>query len=165
MVAPAVVTNWGLGLSASHGMTLRVDGLADKRTYLGELPAMERLCRMLPANSAVVFLEYVDAREMEQDVRSMCGVPSAGYLHDNGHQSARASDAPGVLSVVRDVQRAGRVPVLLSYDEGQLTPYRASGTVKHVFALYTTYDAGTLHGPPKTPRRNTVDVWMWSPSG
>jgi hypothetical protein len=165
VVVPAAVTNWGLGLSTSHGISLRADGLADKHTYLGELYGVERLCAMLPANAAVVFLSGWDFKWESGTVRSICDVPVAGYLHDKGYGSATDSDVPGVLTVVGDIQRSGRVPVLLSRSEGQLTPYLAVGTARHVFTLHTTRDADSIHNPPTTPVPMMFDVWMWTPSG
>jgi hypothetical protein len=164
VVAPAVVTNWGLSLSASHGISLRSDGLAGKRTYQGELYGMERLCAMLPANSAAVFLSDGDFSWEGGEVRNMCHVPVALYLAAHGKKGAKTPDTPGVLSVVRDIQRARRVPVLLTHSVSMLKPYLPSGTAKHVFTLYTTFDARTIHNPPTTPIPITIDVWMWTAS-
>lgn len=164
VVAPAAVTNWGPGLSTAHGIGLHADGLADQRTYLGELYWTERLCAKLPARAVVVYLSGWDFKWEGGEVRSICNVPVAGYLHNDGYGSATPSDAPGVLSVVRDIQRAGRVPVLLSRTADQLKPYQASGTAMHIPLLRTTTDPRTVHKPPTAPRPLTIDVWMWTPS-
>jgi hypothetical protein len=163
VVVPAAMTNWGLGISTSHGIAPHANGLADKRTYLGELFAIQRLCGKLPANASVIILDVADYRWLTQDIRAMCGLPAAAYLHNNSQSPAKAEDAPAVLSITRDIQRAGRVPVLLSGNR-QLQPYRGSGAITHVFTLHTTWDADVIYHPPTDPRKLTIDVWMWTPS-
>jgi hypothetical protein len=163
VVLPAVMTNWGLGISTSHGIALHANGLADKRTYLAELFAIQRLCKVLPANASVIILDVSDYRWLTQDIRAMCGRPAASYLHNNNQSPAKAADVPAVLSITRDIQRAGRVPVLLATHK-QLLPYGSSGAIRHVFTLYTTGDAAMVYHPPTNPRKLTIDVWMWSPS-
>lgn len=163
VVVPAAMTNWGLGISTAHGIALHANGLADKRTYLGELFAVQRLCDRLPASASVIILDVADYRWLTQDIRSMCGLPAAAYLHNNSQSSAKAADVPAVLSITRDIQRTGRVPVLLS-GYRQLQPYRGSGAITHAFTLHTTWDADVIYHPPTNPRKLTIDVWMWTPS-
>jgi len=163
VVLPAVMTNWGLGISTSHGIALHANGLADKRTYLGELFAVQRLCETLPANASVIILDVADYRWLTQAIRAMCGIPAASYLHDNSESSAKAADVPAVLSITRDIQRIGRVPVLLAGLK-QLQPYGDSGAIRHVFTLHTTWDANVVYHPPTNPLRVTIVVWMWTPA-
>lgn len=164
VLAPAVVTNWGLGISTSHGIAIHANGLADKRTFQGELSGMDRLCADLPAKASVVVIDWYAAGLLLQDIRTMCGVPAASYLHDNGNASAKPADAPTVLAITRDIERAGRVPVLLAGHSYELQPYRDSGDVRHLFTLNTTRDAGVIYHPPANPIQLTIDVWMWTPS-
>jgi hypothetical protein len=163
IVLPAAVTNWGLGISTSPGIALRANGLADKRTYLGELFAIQRLCETLPPNASVIILDVADYRWLTQDIRAMCGLPAASYLRDNSQSSAMAADVPAVLSITRDIQRTGRVPVLLAGHK-QLQPYGGSGAIRQVFTLHTTWDADVIYHAPTNPRKLTIDVWMWTPS-
>ena len=117
VVLPVAVTNWGLGISTSHGIALHANGLADKRTYLGELFAIQRLCERLPANASVIILDVEDYRWLTQDIRAMCGIPAASYLHNDSQAPAKAADVPAVLSITRDIQRTGRVLVLLADEQ------------------------------------------------
>lgn len=167
VVLPAVIANWGLRVSDSGGIRLTANGLADKRDFQGELPAMQKLCAALPANASVIFTNPTEAPQMLQNIRGMCGVPTAevaawnskGYEILSGAQLARV-----VKSVAASAERAGRVPVILGKSEKELEPYRDTGVVRHVFTLNTTRDPSVYHGVPKDPTNQLFDVWMWRPS-
>ena len=162
VVLPAVVTNWGLGISTSHGVEMHANGLADERSYQGELYAVQRLCNALPTNASVVILNAAEYRSLTQDLRAMCGLPAASYLHNNSQSSATPADVPAVLSITRDIQRIGRTPVLLGGFK-QIQPYAASGAIKRVFILHTTSDAQVVYHPPTNLRGLRIEVWMWTP--
>jgi len=164
---PAVVANWGLGVSSvSKGILLTADGLAVKRDYQGELPAMRKLCAAIPANAAAIFITG-EGQQLMQNVRTMCGVPAAQVVawNSQGQQvlpGARLADV--VKSVVANAERAGRVPVLLAENESGLQPYRETGVVQHVFRLKTMSDPVVLFGVPKSLDSLLLDIWMWYPS-
>lgn len=164
---PAAVANWGLGVSpVSKGILLTADGLAVKRDYQGELPAMQKLCAAIPANAAAIFITD-EGQRLLQNVRAMCGVPAAQVAMWNrqGQQVLTGTRLTGVVqSVVASAERAGRVPVLLAESKSALQPYQDTGVVRHVFRLKTTTDPVIVFGVPKSPSPLLLDIWMWCPS-
>ena len=164
---PAVVANWGLGVSrAPNGILLTADGLAVKRDYQGELIAMKKLCAAIPANAAAIFITNAGQKLM-LNVRAMCDVPAAQVAAWNtqGRQvltGARLADV--VRSVVASVERTGRVPVLLAESESDLQPYQATGAVQHVFTLKMTTDPVVIFGVPKSPKPLLLNIWIWHPA-
>lgn len=167
VTVPAVVANWGLGVSSvSKGVLLTVNGLAVKRDYQGELTAMDELCAAIPPNAAAIFITGEGQRLME-NVRAMCDVPAAQVVAPNPQGQQALSDAQlavAVKSVVASAERAGRVPVLLAANESDLAPYQDMGVVRHVFTLNTTTDPSVIYGVPKYPLHLTLEIWMWRPS-
>ena len=167
VVLPAVVANWGLGVSpVSKGILLRADGLAVKRDYQGELPAMEKLCAAIPANAAAIFITD-EGQKLMQNVRAMCNVPAAQVAMWNrqGKQVLTGARRAGVIaSVVTSTRRAGRVPVLLAKSRSDLQLYRDAGVVQHVFTLNTTTDPVVIFGAPTSPRPLLLDIWLWRPA-
>ena len=67
-----------------------------------------------------------------------------------------------IREIVRNIERAGRRPVLLAAQASQLRPY--GSRVRKVMALKTTMDASILMGPPRTTGPLRLSVWMWEPS-
>lgn len=166
-VLPAVIANWGLGVSSAGGIRLTADGLGGKRDVQGELDAMEKLCASLPPNAAVIFDDWDEGVLMLQDIRGMCGVPATIVTADNsGGQMLMWNGriARTVASAEASVRRAGRTPVVLGEWESELEPQRKTGTIRHVFTLNTTLDPDVIHGAPKDPEPDTFEVWMWRPS-
>jgi hypothetical protein len=164
---PAVVANWGLGVSpVSKGILLRVDGLAVQRDYQGELTALRELCAAIPGNAAAIFITD-EGQKLMQNVRATCGVPAVQVAawNSQGQQVMTGTRLAGVVrSVVASAERAGRVPVLLAENESDLQPYQATGVVRHVFTLQTTADPSVIYGVPKSPLRLRLEIWIWRPS-
>ena len=79
LVFPAAMTTFGLGVkSGSQGFRLTADGLADKRTYFGEIAAVDKVCAAIPADSSVLIIGRTMMQQIGQAVRGMCGVPIGG---------------------------------------------------------------------------------------
>jgi hypothetical protein len=158
LVVPAVVTTFGLRVKGGGpvGIRLTADGLAGKRTYEGEIAAVNRLCAAIPRDASVVFIGGTNgggASRLTQVVRGMCGVPAA----DIG--SARV---PAVQQVVRDIEQAGRRPVLLADTRSRLVPY--GGRVRQVMRLRSTQDENALTAPPTHTIPFPVNLWMSEPA-
>ena len=164
---PAVVANWGLSVSrAPDGVLLTAHGLAVKRDYQGQLPAMQKLCAAIPANAAAIFITD-EGQKLMQNVRAMCDVPAvqvAAWTRQGQQILAGAPLADVIQSVVHDTERAGRVPVLLAENEGDLQRYRGLGVVQHVFTLKTTTDPTVIYGVPTSPKPLLLNIWLWRPS-
>ena len=159
LAGPASITT--LGLRMEHrgplGISLTADGLAFKRTYGGEIGAVEGLCRAIPADSSVVFVtgggssEY-SARRLTEVVRGMCGDPVA----DVGEGQPRA-----VELTVAGIERAGRRPVLLASYPSLLLRY--GGRTREIIRLRTTQDEHALTRPPLKVLPFVLNLWMSRP--
>jgi hypothetical protein len=158
LVVPAAFTTFGIKITDSgpHGYSVAADGLAFKRTYQGELAAVDGLCAAIPRDASVVFVDSVGNAEswLAQDVRATCGVPVASL--------ARAKPAV-VRQVVHAIDRVGRRPVLLTSQRQSITSYGSQ--VTQIMRLRTTEDANTLTGPPRNTQPFHINVWMSEPSG
>jgi hypothetical protein len=159
LVLPATLTTFGLGVRTGGpaGVTLVADGMAFKTTYRGELDAVNRMCAAIPRGSSVVIIDGPVADRLTEAVRGMCGDPAV-RLHPTGHPPA----ASVVKQIVRDIQQAGRRPVLLAANESELAPY--DGLARSVMTLNTTMDVSTLMAPPRTTKPLKLSVWMWEPT-
>jgi hypothetical protein len=159
LVLPAATTTFGLGIKTGGpaGVTLTADGLAFKTTYAGELAAVDGMCAAIPGNSTVVIIDGPVADRLTQAVRGMCGEPAVRVT-----PSRRPPPAAAIRAIVRNIERAGRRPVLLAAQASELRPY--SGLVRKVMALKTTMDTSILTGPPRTTGPLRLSVWMWEPS-
>ena len=159
LILPAAITTFGLGIKDGGPLGLRpaADGLAFKTTYGGEVGAVDGMCAAIPSGSSVVFVDGALADRLTEVVRGMCGEPAA-----RATSTTATPDVSSVKEVVRDIQQAGRRPVLLAASTSELTPYR--GLVRKVMMLSTTMDTSTLMAPPRTTWPLTLSVWMWEPT-
>ena len=158
LVLPPAITTFGLGFrySSSHGIRLRLvsNGLAFKRTYMGELAAVDELCAAIPADSSVLFVDQTLMRQMGQVVRGMCGVPTAGL-----NTARPATVAADVLAI----ERAGRHPVLLAASTKELALF-PDGVVKKVMTLNTTIDVRLILRWPQNTDPVRITVYRWEPA-
>ena len=115
------------------------------------------MCAAIPKDSSVVFVDGFTADRLTEIVRGMCGDPAARVTPV--HTSTQVT---AVRDVVRDIQRAGRRPVLLAADTSELKPY--GGVVRKVMTLSTRMDNSTLMFPPRTTLPENLDVSMWEPA-
>ncbi len=158
LVLPAAITTFGLRVKSGGpvGIRLAAEGLASKTTYVGEIPAVRRMCAAIPRDSSVVFIDSGSggaADRLTQVVRGMCAVPVARI--DHAHLAI-------VEQVVRGIERAGRRPVFLAGIRSRLTPY--GGQVRLVMRLRSTQDENALTAPPLHTLPFNVNVWMSEPS-
>jgi hypothetical protein len=155
LLLPAAVTTFGLGLgrASSGGIRIVANGLGFKRTDTGEIVVVNQLCHAIGPGAAVVIVDPLTADRFTQIVRGMCGVPAARM--DSPTQA-------GVMQVVTGIQRAGRRPVLLAADAGQLAPYGGSSPSRVLFRA-TRQDEHRLTQPPTTTWRILYQVWMSAP--
>jgi hypothetical protein len=148
LVLPAVKTTFGINAGQS-GYRLAANGLALKVTSKGEIAAMDNLCARIPRDSSVVFVSYQLFRNIGQDVRGMCGVPTAASLR---------STPSYVKMLIASIQRAGRRPVLLATTAKLLAEYGAP--TRKVMALHTDVDPHALTWAPMDTDRIKMIIWM-----
>lgn len=120
----------------------------------GEAVAVEAMCAKIPPQASVLIVERVTGDRFTQLVRGMCGRPAA--------QVERVADSdiapePEVRRLIARVRAAGRVPVVLGAEAGQVSPY---GPATQVMALVTRQDERSLVDPPNGTWGLGIDVWM-----
>src|SRR6266516_1333851 len=149
LVLPAAVTSFGLGVATGGPLGVRpvAHGLALKRTYAGEIAAVNRMCAAIPPGSSVVILDSRTVFWFAQLVRGMCGEPAAWM-------EPRPASVRQVVSAIR---QAGRRPVLLGIRRSQVAPY---GPAREVLALRISKDARLRTSPPLITKPRTISVWM-----
>lgn len=79
----------------------------------------------------------------------MCGLPTA---------TSKSGRPAAVSAIIRDIQRAGRRPVLLAGFGRALVPY--GGQIQKVMALRSARDGETLTIPPTQTAPINLGVWM-----
>ena len=142
LVLPAAVTTFGLRVASGGpvGIRLAAKGLAVKRTYEGEIPAVNGMCAAIPRDASVVFIggsQGGDAARLTQVVRGMCGVPAADIAFPQGqhrgagrprHQAGRpAAGAPGGRAIAaRALRRPGQADHEPAQLPGRERAHRAS---------------------------------------
>jgi hypothetical protein len=156
MILPPAVTSFGLGIrdSGSQGFRLIADGLAFRRTYVGEITAVNEMCAAIPPDSSVLFVDNTLMREFAEDIRGMCGVPTAGV---------QPVTYGGVEADVRAIERAGRHPVLFAASHSELAPF-TNGIVRKVMTLYTSIDQRLILEWPRNTDPVRITVYRWEPS-
>jgi len=147
LIVPTVWTSYGIVHRPGHG--LQAVGLADKVTFGGEISAVQYMCRRLPADASVVFVDHT-ANTLAQVVRGMCGVPTALAL---------VRSKADIDTVVAGIRRAGRVPVLLAGNTANLAGYGGS-VPRRVMHLRTWADAHELVRAPLYRTKLTRAIWM-----
>ena len=154
LVLPAAVTSFGLGVASGGPLGVRpvAHGLALKRTYDGEIAAVDRLCAAIPPGSSVVIIGKLAAHQMAQVIRGMCGDPVAVVLYPQ---------VSSMKEVVRGIEQAGRRPVVLARTPAELAPYGSTAT--RIMALRTMQDPHTLAVPPRQTTRWNPKLWMTEP--
>jgi hypothetical protein len=151
LILPAVMTSWGIKAQPGGplGYRLRANGLASKVTSQGEIPAMNNLCAAIPRNASVVFVSYQLYRNIGQDVRGMCDVPTAASLH---------SDPTYMKMLIASIQRVGRRPVVLATTQNLVAEYGAP--TRRVMNLHTQVDPHSLLWAPVDTDKIKVVIWM-----
>jgi hypothetical protein len=154
LVVPAVITTFGLKARPGGPVGIRVAavGLAFRRTYQGEIQAVDGMCASIPRGSSVVFLPGVTANWLPEVVRGMCGDPTAVAIN---------SSPATIDAVERGIVHAGRRPVLLVGALARLSAY--GGQPKLIMRLRTYMDPSTLTTPPLSNWPIALNVWMLEP--
>ncbi len=155
LVVPTAATTFGAGLEhtgRSGGLRPSAQGLAFRRTGVGELAAVEGLCGSLRHDSSVVIVDPLVAARFTQVIRGMCGVPTAWMV---------GQPASSVDRVVSGIMSVGRHPVVLGSRPRQLSAF--GGSPVRVLDLSTLQDPHNLTSPPTTPSRLHLSIWMVTP--
>ncbi|GGT02842.1 glycosyltransferase family 39 protein [Nonomuraea spiralis] len=119
----------------------------------GEAAAVRTLCAAIPPDASVLFVERVTGDRLTQLVRGMCGRPAAQVKRESGDLAPEQR----VRAAIARVRAAGRVPVVLAANAGQVAPY---GPPRQIMALVTRQDERSLVDPPDGTWSLRVNVWM-----
>ena len=128
-------------------------GLAVKRTYDGEITAVDKICAAIPADSSVLIVDNTMMLQFGQAIRGMCGVPTAGATN-----YSRAN----LLADVRAIERAGRHPFVLASTDTALSPL-GNGLTKRIMKLETTIDTHIIFGTPQDTIPQRFAAYSWEP--
>jgi hypothetical protein len=128
-------------------------GLATKRTYDGEITAVDKICAAIPANSSVLIVNYTMMLQFGEAIRGMCGVPTAGVTNWS---------SANLHADVRAIERAGRHPFVLASSTQGLAPL-GNGQMKRIMKLETTIDTHITFGTPQDTIPQRFAAYSWEP--
>ncbi|MFC5826778.1 glycosyltransferase family 39 protein [Nonomuraea insulae] len=150
------VRKWGTALAVALVLVPPVVtsiGTAFTPVERGEAAAVEAMCARIPADASVLIVERVTADRFTQVIRGMCGKPAA-FVDREGHETAPEDN---VRRQIDRVRAAGRVPVVLGAEQGQVSMY---GTTSQVVELVTRQDERSLTEAPNGTWSLRMNVWM-----
>jgi hypothetical protein len=147
------------------------DGLAFKRTFGGEIAAMDKICQGIPKGSSVLIIDYNMMDGFGQAVRGMCDVPVAA-VHTTIPESVipdKGNDVPSakIIAAVRAIEDSGHHPFVLAATEGEFAPLIkqfGNGTVNLLMTEDVNNDAHLLFGAPRGTSPETFTVYSWEPA-
>ena len=155
MLVPTVSTTFGLGLShtgKSGGLAPTAQGMALRRTGVGQVAAIRALCAQIPRDASVVILDWTTAQQFTQVIRGMCGVPAAWMV---------GQPRTSVDRVIASIAAAGRRPLLLASRRATVAAF--GGAPVRVLDLVTTTDPDELTQLPTSPTLVRFQIWMTAP--
>jgi hypothetical protein len=168
IILPPMVANFGFGLKSGgpFGIMPYSDGLALQRTYVGEIAAVDELCKSIPKDSSVLIADFTLNQQFGEVIRGMCGVPTAGVQTEIPNANTAPGDnvaASTILADVRAVEKAGRRPVVLAPTSAELASL-GNGTVNFIMNQDTTIDGHNIFGTPRNPVIQRFTVYSWEPA-
>ena len=145
-------------------------GLAFKRTFAGEIAAVNRLCQGIPKGSSVLIIDYSMMDEFGQAIRGTCDVPVAAVhttipesvIPDKGNDTPAAS----IIAAVRAIEGSGHHPLVIAATEAEFAPLFkqfGSGTVNLLMTQYVNDDAHSYYGAPRGTSPETFTAYSWAP--
>jgi len=149
MLIPTALSTLDLGVTKASGLSAH--GMAFRKIGVGELTAVNGLCRAIGPDASVVILDSLTADRFAQVIRGICGTPAAVLDQEN---------PTPLSSVVSDIESVGRRPVLLAQQQAELT-----GSSREIVNLLTTQEAHNLTAPPTRTWLIHYTVWMSVPAG
>ena len=146
-------------------------GLAFKRTFVGEIAAVDKICQAIPKGSSVLFIDYNMMDEFGQAVRGTCNVPVAA-VHTTIPESViadKGTDTPPAKSIaaVRAIEESGHHPLVLGTTQAEFEPLIkqfGNGTVNFVLSQAVNDDEHIYLGTPRGTVSETFTVYSWEPA-
>ncbi|HEX3513886.1 MAG TPA: hypothetical protein VHT26_07800 [Trebonia sp.] len=151
-------------------LTGNLDGLAFKRTFAGEVAAVNKICEGIPKGRSVLIIDAQMMLKFGQAIRGTCNVPVAaaqttipgGFQADVGNIIEPAT----IIAAVRAIEDSGHQPFVLAADPAEFTALNeqfGSGTVTLVMDQTTNDDEHIFIGAPKNTVAETFTVYSWEP--
>jgi hypothetical protein len=170
-VAPrgAVIAICALGI-ALPPMIGNLTGLAFKRTFAGEVAAVNKLCEGIPKDRSVLIIDAQLTLKFGQAIRGTCNVPVAaaqttipgGFQPDIGNVIEPAT----IIAAVRAIEDSGHQPLVLAATQAEFAPLNqqfGNGTVQLIMSLTTNDDEHLFFGEPKNTVSETFTIYSWTP--
>jgi hypothetical protein len=166
-VAAIAICAAGIALQPVTG---NLTGLAFKRTFAGEVAAVNTLCQGIPKGRSVLIIDAQLMLKFGQAIRGTCDVPVAaahtttpgGYQPDTGNIIEPAT----IVAAVRAIEESGHQPLVLAAKPAEFAPVTrefGNGTVKLILKLTTKDDSHILYGAPKETVAETFTAYSWEP--
>jgi hypothetical protein len=146
-------------------------GLAFKRTFAGEIAAVDKVCPGIPRGSSVLFIDYSLYGGFGQVIRGTCDVPVAAVhtaipevvVGDKGNDVPPAS----IIAAVQAIEGAGHHPLVLAAKRAEFAPLIRQfgpGTVKVLMTLAVDNDAHLAFGAPRGTSPESWTIYSWAPA-
>jgi hypothetical protein len=148
-----------------------VGGLAFKRTFVGEVAAMEKLCAGIPRGTAVLFIDNTMYQPFGGAVRDTCDVPVAGVQTTipGGLRPATGNiiDPKTIVAAVQSIKDSGHQPFVLAPTPADFAPLIkqfGNGTVKLLMVQDVNDDEHIYLGTPRNTAPERFTVYSWEPA-
>jgi hypothetical protein len=147
-----------------------VSGLAFKRTFVGEVAAVNQVCAGIPKGTSVLIIDAKMMLEFGQAIRGTCNVPAAaaqttipgGFQPDIGNTVEPAT----IVAAVRAIEDSGHQPFVLATTPAEFAPLIrqfGDGTVKLLLDQTTNDDEHIYFGEPRNTVSETFTAYSWEP--
>jgi hypothetical protein len=149
-----------------------LNGLAFKRTFVGEIAAVSTLCQNIPQGKSVLIIDAQMMLKFGQAIRGTCNVPVAaahttihgGYEPDVGNVIEPAT----IVAAVQAIKASGHQPLVLAATPAEFAPLNSAfgdGTVRLIMYQSVNDDEHIFYGAPKNTVAETFAAYSWEPSG
>jgi hypothetical protein len=148
-----------------------LDGLAFKRTFAGEVAAMDKLCQNIPKGTSVLIIDNTMMQPFGGAIRNTCDVPVAGVQTSvpGNVMPAKGNDiSPAtIIAAVRAIEDSGHRPFVLAATQAELAPVIkefGTGPVHLIMDLSTNDDEHIYMGTPRDTAPERFTVYSWEPA-
>jgi hypothetical protein len=146
------------------------NGLAFKRTFGGEVAAVNQLCQNIPKGKSLLFIDNTLMQPMAGTIRDTCDVPVAGVqtTTPGNVMPARGNNVEPatMIAAVRAIQASGHQPLALANSMAEFAPLMkefGNGTVRLIMDFSTDDDEHIYFGTPRNTVSETFTVYSWEP--
>jgi hypothetical protein len=146
-------------------------GLAFKRTFVGEIAAVNKVCAGIPKGVSVLIIDSNMYQKFGGPVRNTCDVPVAGaqttlpggIFPDYGNTIEPAT----IVAAIRSIENSGHTPLVLAATPTEFAPAAKTfgkGTVKLLLDQTTQDDEHIYFGTPQSTVTERFTVYSWEPA-